>query len=452
MVEQRGASRRSMTRITKSSVEALDVPPPGGRTVLWDAEVKGFGVRVSSGGDRTYVLRYQVGGRDQKQRQVTIGRHGSPFTADQARRRALEILASVRSGADPMADRERAREEKASQDALRVERMFDGLADQWLERHVRGGGLRSLKDVEGVLERDIKPAFKGLTVDEITRTKVNEALDVVGERSKAAANKMHKWLRQMFNWFIERGIVEHSPLDRIRRPHAEPSRSRVLSLLEIAIVWLAAGGLPDPYRSFYRLLILSGQRLREVAGMSWTELDLTVAEWLLPAGRTKNGNDHLLHLPIHAITILETLRGGTSKTGPVFTTDGRVPIAGFSKSKMALDDQIASILANIPDAAVRIGAALPQWVVHDLRRSLATGCQSMSIPMEVVEAVRSQVGTRKAGVRGLYQLYDYFDEKAEALQRWADLVTRAAAALAKGDVEALVSMDPARKVRRRLPQ
>lgn len=449
MAGEHVGSRRSVTRITKSSVEALAVPQPGGRTVLCDAEVKGFGVRVGSGGDRTYVLRYQVGGRGEKQRQVTIGRHGSPYTAEQARRRALELLASVRSGSDPAAERASAREAKAAEVDRRAERMFDVLAARWFERHVKGDGLRSVKDVEGVLERDIKPAFVGLTVDEVTKAKVTEALEIVGERSKAAANKMHKWLRQMFNWFVERGIVEHSPVDRVRRPHAEPSRKRVLSLLEVATVWLAAGELPEPFRSFYRLLILTGQRLREVAGLQWGELDFDSGEWLLPAERTKNKNDHVVPLSNQALAILQSLRGDKTKSGAAITTDGRVPIAGFSKLKVALNEEIASVLSANAPAALRLGDVLQPWVVHDLRRSLATGCQSMGVPMEVTEAILNQVGTRKAGVRGIYQLYDYFDEKADALQRWGDLVAEAATELAKGHIEGVIALDPARRSRRR---
>lgn len=449
MADGRGVSRRSVTRITKSSVEALAIPSPGGRTVLWDAEVKGFGVRVSSGGDRTYVLRYQIGGRDEKQRQVTIGKHGSPFTAEQARRRALELLAAVRSGSDPVGERASARQAKATEDDRRAERMFDVLADRWFDRHVKGDGLRSVKDVKGVLERDIKPAFAGCTVDEVTKAKVIGALEAVGERSKAAANKMHKWLRQMFNWFVERGIVEHSPLDRVRRPHAEPSRKRVLSLLELAVVWLAAGALPDPFRSFYRLLILTGQRLREVAALQWSELDLDSGEWLLPAERTKNKNDHVVPLSNQAMAVLQALRAGGTNPGPAITTDGRVPIAGFSKLKIALDEEVRLILSGIPPAALRLGDVLQPWVVHDVRRSLATGCQSMGVPMEVTEAILNQVGTRQSGVRGIYQLYDYFYEKADALQRWADLIAEAAIELAKGNIEGVVAMDPARRSRRR---
>jgi Arm DNA-binding domain len=88
MVRSQGAVElRSVGRISKTSVEAIVRPPSGGRGVLWDIELRGFGVRVTAGGRRTYVLRYRMGGRAASQRCVTIGSHGSPWTAEQARRR-----------------------------------------------------------------------------------------------------------------------------------------------------------------------------------------------------------------------------------------------------------------------------------------------------------------------------------------------------------------------------
>jgi len=81
-------SGRSTARITKSTVEVPPRPGAGGRSVLRNTEVKGFGVRVTGAGVRTYVLRYQVGGRGAPQRQATIGRHGGGLTAEQARYRA----------------------------------------------------------------------------------------------------------------------------------------------------------------------------------------------------------------------------------------------------------------------------------------------------------------------------------------------------------------------------
>lgn len=129
-------SRRSTTRITKRTVEALAPPDEGGRSVLWDAEVKGFGVRVTANGVRTYVLRYRMAERQGPARQVTIGRHGSPWTADQARGRALELLEMVRTGIDPAESGKRADELREEERERRAARTFDVLAQRWFDRHV----------------------------------------------------------------------------------------------------------------------------------------------------------------------------------------------------------------------------------------------------------------------------------------------------------------------------
>lgn len=445
-----GKSRRSATRITKTTAEALATPAKGGRSVLWDAEVKGFGVRVTSSGVRTYVLRYKMTGNKAPQRQVTIGRHGSPWTADQARRRALELLVMVRGGIDPAQEVERADEARVEERERRTARMFDVLAQRWFDRHVVAGGLRSQRDVRGVLDRDLKPAFAGLTVDEITKVKVAETLEELGARSRHAANKAHKWLRQMFNWFVEKGVVDNSPLDRMKKPFPDSKRKRVLSLLEIVLVWIASEKMPGPFGPFYRLLVLLGQRLRETSNLPWSEIDLEAAEWLLPGARAKNKRDHAVPLSVQAVKVIEAVKGDRKSVhGPVLTTDGKVGISGFSKMKEALDEETGRLLAKHDDAAAIVGMALADWVVHDLRRSLATGCQAMSVPMEVTEAVLNHVAGREDGVRGVYQLYDYYDEKADALDRWGALVEKAVAAFGTSGAAAVLVLDPTRRSRRR---
>ncbi|WP_426290439.1 tyrosine-type recombinase/integrase [Sphingomonas sp. TWP1-3-1] len=395
-------SKRSIVRLKKSIVEEVPRPAAGKRSAVWDVEVKGFGVRVTSNGVRTYVLRYRMGGRDAPQRFMTIGEHGSPWTTDQARRRALELLGQVRLGMDPAGARGRARDEAAASEDRRAARMFDVLADRWLERHVRRGNLRSVKDIEGVVRRDLKPAFAGRTIDEITKENVSDALELIGDRSESAANKAHKWLRQMYNWFIEKGLLERSPLDRMGQPFNEDSRTRVLGLLELVLVWVTVESIPEPFRSFYRVLILLGQRLREVANLSWAELDLDTGEWLLPAARTKNKQEHVIPLPAMAIAILHDQADGLLKPrGPVFTTDDVVGISGFSKLKQAVDEALAALLADHPAALELIDGTFEDWVVHDLRRSLATGCQAMGVQMEVTEAVLNHVSGRRGGLRGI---------------------------------------------------
>ncbi|WP_293992847.1 site-specific integrase [Sphingomonas sp.] len=437
--------------IKKGVVDTIPLPPKGSRTTVWDREIKGFGVRVASTGVRTYILRYRMGGRDTPVRTVTIGQHGSPWTADQARRRAAELLTEVRSGRDIVAEKEALRVEEKEEFARREERLFEVVVEQWFEDHVQRDELRSEDDIRGVIDRDLKPAFAGRTIDEITRKDVTRALSAIGRRSGSAANKAHKWIRQIFNWLIGQGDIEHSPVDKVERPFPEPSRDRVLRLGELVVLWVALDRIVEPFRTYYRFLILLGQRLREASDAPWSEFDLEVGDWLLPTSRTKSKRDHLVPLSEQAIELLEGIQPDPRRRrGPVFTTNGSVGISGFSKMKAEIDAAIADLLAESEAARALVGDALPHWVVHDVRRSLSTGCQAMGIDLMHTEAILNHViGKKASGAARVYHLYDYYDEKAVALEKWGDLVEKAVAAFRRGDVEAVRAMDPARRAKRR---
>lgn len=436
-------------KLTKTSVEGVARPAPGARSVVWDAEVKGFGVRVAASGSRTYILRYRMGGRASALRTFTIGQHGSPWTVDQARRRALELLADVRSGVDPAVRRDADRGAAVLDEAVRAERMFATVADRWFDEHVRGGGLRSLKDIEGVLERDLKPAFQDMTVDEIDKAAVSRLVATIGARSQDAANKAFKWLRQLCNWMVANGVIVATPVAGMKMPFKEGRRIRTLSLIELVIVWEAVETLPQPFRDLYRLLILLGQRLREVANAPWSEFEMKNGDWLLPAARTKNRRDHLVPLSDQALALVARIqRDERKRSGPILTSDGKVGVSGFSKLKERIDELVASLLAGSRDMLAQANVFVDDWVAHDLRRSLATNCQAMGIQLPVTEAILNHASGSKAGIAGVYHLYDFYDEKAEALQRWADLVDAAVASWRRRDVAAILAMDPARRSRR----
>lgn len=451
MIDEPGDRRsaKSAVRINKSTIDAVALPARGKRTMIWDNELRGFGVRIAASGARTYILRYRMGGRDTSIRTVTIGQHGSPWTADQARKRAADLLLQVRLGRDVVADR-RADKMKAQDDAIaRKERLFAVVVETWFERHVVRDGLRSRRDIRGVVDRDLKPAFEGKTIDEITKNEITRALNAIGVRSGAAANKAHKWLRQMFGWLIDQGELEHSPVAGVKKPFPENSRSRVLSLGEIVVLWVALDGLPTPFRTYYRLLVLLGQRLRETSNVPWSEIDFEADEWLLPKDRTKAKRDHLIPLPAQAICLLSAVQPEPKlRKGPVFTTDGTVGISGFSKMKEAIDAAITGLLDESADAREMVGGVFADWVVHDIRRSLATGCQAMGIALTHTEAVLNHaVFDKVSGVAGLYHLYDYYNEKAEALERWGNLVEQAVALFRRGDLEGVRALDPARRAK-----
>lgn len=192
-----------------------------------------------------------------------------------------------------------------------------------------------------------------------------------------------------------------------------------------------------------------GQRLREVSNAPWAEIDREVGEWLIPQERSKSGRPHLVPLSDEACAMFDSLaEGRDDPQGPIYTTDGKVGIAGFSKMKDALDLEIDRLLEANPAVRALLGGSFAPWVAHDLRRSLATGCQAMKIDIVVTEAVLSHVSGQRGGIRKVYQLYDYFEEKADALGRWGALLSEAAALWDKGELVAIMNLDPIIKAKR----
>jgi len=404
-------------RITKRSVEAVPLPTASGRNYLWDEQLKGFGVMVTPTGSRSYLVQYRIGGRGSPTRRYTIGKHGSPWTADKARDRAIDVLEQVRKRIDPV-DAERERLISAAESKKDAEQFaFSTYADTFIKRHVEARQLRSAEDIRSVFRRDLKPHFGSKALTAIRRSDVQACLDIVSERSGSAANKAHKWLRKLFQFAVNRGDLHSSPMEGMAPPHEEGRRQRVLKARELVIVWNAAGDLGEPWASFIRTLLLTGQRLREVAGMQWQEVDLDAATWVIPGARTKNKRDHLVPLAPAVVDLLAATQPNTKqRKGVVFTTNGKVAIGGFSKLKTAIDGKVRERLAGLPGDGV---FTVEPWVMHDLRRSLATGCQALGFPIEHTEAVLNHVSGKRGGLAAIYQLHEYLPEKTAALNAWA---------------------------------
>lgn len=229
--------------------------------------------------------------------------------------------------------------------------------------------------------------FGDRSIKALSRSDITKALDEIGDRSGSAANKAHKWLKKMFNFAVERGDLHGSPMDRMRPPHEEQSRERALDDRELRPVWLACEAIGYPFGPFTQLLLLTGQRLREVAGMRWEEFSEDAREWLIPGARTKNKQPHLLPLCELARSILLDIKARGIDSELVFTTNGRTPVSGFSKAKKRIDNYIA----ERPES---VGVVAP-WTFHDLRRTTATGCQRLGIPID---------DTVKQGIKQRYRV------------------------------------------------
>jgi len=414
---------RTPVVINKKFLNAVSLPTrEEGRQVHWDHQLKGFGVRVNPGGSIVFIVQYRARKVGSKTQTLTIGKYGSPWSPDAAREEARAILERVHKGGDPIAERRAA--EEADQAAIEAETYydFDAFADRYIERHVKANELRSLKDIEGTFNRDLRPFFKAKSVREITKQECKEMRSAVGDRSHSAANKAHKWLNASLMWGIEHDGLEINPMFGLKKPFKEEKRKRVLGEWEIAIIWSVLPLMTWQFAMLMRLLILTGQRLREIAGIRWEEIDLARLEWIIPASRTKNKLAHLVPISPQVERLLVTIQPDSSqRRGLLLTTNGRTPISGFSKSKAEMDELVAQA-GRDPKWRDR-GPVLP-WVRHDTRRTLSTMCGEMSVPLEHAEAVLNHVSGTLDGVAGTYWLYKYLREKRSALTKWGARVER----------------------------
>jgi integrase len=404
-------------RITKRTVDAASCG------FLWDDDLRGFGLKVTASGAKSYVYQYRMGGRETNARRYTIGKHGSPWTPSTARQEAERLALVVKRGIDPR-DHERERRRQA------IDLAFTAFGQRFLELYVRSEWPASYEFAEGILRLHVTPVLGAKPLPAIKRSDIADVLDRIPTSKPALKRNIYAVVRRLFRWAVSRGDIERSPLEGFEAPSPVASRERVLSDQELALAWHASAELSYPFGPLFRLLMVTGQRREEVAGLSWSELHRSSATWTLPAERAKNGKAHIVPLSSTAVTILNALARGEEwpRNGLVFTTTGQTPVSGHSRAKQRIDKAMARLanpLAGVSDeASADARVEIPVWRVHDLRRTMATGLQRLGVRFEVTEAILNHVSGARSGVAGVYQRHDWADEKRVALGRWADALER----------------------------
>ena len=398
-------------KITKQTVDGTH---SGAKDKLvWDAKLPGFGLKVTPAGSKVFVYQYRLGGRGAKVRRYTIGKYG-PLTPDKARGEAERLAMLVAQGIDP----QHAKVERQRQS---VSLAFDTYLDRFERDCLKVDWPASAGEVRAMLDRYAVPVLKDKPLPELGRADIREVLAPVRART-ATASKLFATLRRMFNWAISEGDLVASPLVGMEPPTVPASRDRWLEDRELTVVWRASGDLAYPFGPMVRLLLLTGARREEVAGLSWGELRQASATWMLPAERAKNGNATTIPISTLAVAEIDALaaRAGKKRQWPrrglLFSTTGTTAVSGYSKAKKRLDAAIAKALDG--------GEPVHAWRLHDLRRTVATGMQRLGVRFEVVESILNHVSGSRSGVAGIYQRHNWAPEKKAALQAWSDHIER----------------------------
>jgi integrase len=404
--------------LLKTTIDAA--LPRAAPFILWDDELGGFGCKVHPTGLRTFIVRYRLRGA-RRLYEVALGKYGL-LTVAQARKEARVILAeAAKEGGDPRAARKaRAAAESALTATALVARYTAALdAGQASTTRLRGREAAPAYVEDSKLQLGRFATMHGtLAANAVTRADLLLLLDRYSKQP-SVHRRLHGAIRRMYTWARARGLVSNNPTDDIETGR-EPSRERVLSLAELARIWRAADELEPVYGAAVHLLIVTGQRRAEVAGMVWGEIDLVRGLWTLPATRTKARRSHVLPLAPLAVAALQTRRA-SFKTQlpepndlvlPSLSRDGRsiAPISGWNWLKRELDRR-----SDVRD-----------WRLHDFRRSLVTICAEHCADVAVLDSMLNHASSAtRGGVIGVYQRATLLEPMREVIQLWDRLLREA---------------------------
>lgn len=388
-------------KLTDLFVDGLK-PPAKGRIEYFDTTFPALALRVTDRGHKSWSLFYRAGGRV---RRYTIGSYPAFKPAD-ARKAASAALHRVEAGGDPAA------EKKARREAVSAKDDFANVARQYLERQVKKNNAASTyAEVTRIFEKDVFPTLGRRPISLITRREIGQLIDdKASTGAEIQANRLLAALKTCLNWAVEKDWISASPCEGLKPPTKEKARDRVLSDDEIKLFWAATGELGWPFGPLFRLLLLTAQRRDEVGTIERPEIDLTKRLWAIPRHKAKNDQGHDVQLSDQAVDIL---RGVPHIMGNyVFSTNGKTPVSGFSRAKDRLDALMAETA----------GKEIEPWILHDLRRTAATGMARLRIAPHVVDRILNHTSGTIRGVARVYNRFDYADERRTALEAWGRYV------------------------------
>jgi Arm DNA-binding domain/Phage integrase central domain len=270
----------SRLRLTDAAVKRLR-SPKAGQIEYFDELLPSFGLRLSYSGARSWIVMTRV---HRKLHRITLGRYPATSLED-ARKEARRVIELAQKGADPRT----ARKTKTDRPVNFGPSTFGAVAEEFMSAYVGGRQLRSSTEREyrRILQGTDTAHLHEKPLNQITTFDVIGVLQAIRDRgSDGAAERALAYLGKFFSWCADRDYIDIPPTVRVKLDRAASSRDRVLTEEELILVWrsfAAEGGL---FGALFRLLLLTGQRRGEVAGMQWSEIRSgkpNEAVWEIPA-------------------------------------------------------------------------------------------------------------------------------------------------------------------------
>lgn len=377
-------------RFTDKTVPALR--PKTARYEVFEDGHSGFGVRVGPKRHKAWFWLYRYQG---KARRVTLGVYPDTSLAE-AHTKQAEAKEKLDAGIDPGA------EQLSLQEAQRLAPTVAALACEYLERHAKPK-KRSWREDHRILQKDVLPHWKHKKAKDIKRREIISLLDDIVDRgAPIQANRTLAVIRKMFNFALQRDIVEVSPCAGVRAPAQERQKDRVLNDDELRLFWLelAQARMTRLVKLSLKLQLLTAQRKGEAIAAAWKEISGEV--WTIPAENAKNKLAHRVPLSRQALVVLAELK----------------TLAGNSRWLFPSTKGDAHLLPTSVDHALRKNQpvfGIAPFTPHDLRRTAASHMTALGISRLVVQKILNH---KESGITAVYDRHSYDQEKRKALDTW----------------------------------
>jgi integrase len=443
--------------LTDVSIRNLK-PGPTAREVACGG-ARGLYLWIGATGAKSFVVRYRFGGRPRK---LTLGRWvppedrkdaekdaktstdpqvGDPMSLAVARKLAADAMLTKKNGRDPGLEKRQAKQARREAEA----NTFEAVATEYMRRAAGmkfdANGtvtfdrtkMRTGHDRYRVLRRQVFPSLGSVPITEIKKSDIVRLLNKIedGELKNdegevitggpVAADRCLALIRKILNWHAEQSDDFRPPPLKLkpRRAASEQARDRVLNDDELRVIWKVSGEMAGPFAALLRFLLLTAARRAEAAEMTWSEVK--DGDWTLPRERNKVAarakvKDLVRPLSRAALTLLAA-RPKIEGCEYVFTGDGKRPIGGYTKFKRRFDVAVLTTLREENPKAV----PLPNWTLHDLRRTARSLMSRAGVPSEHAEQCLGHV---IGGVEGIYNRHTYHPEMQTAYEKLAAMIER----------------------------
>jgi integrase len=452
--------------LTAAAIRRLK-PDPKGRREVPDIRARGLHLAIEPSGTLAWGYRFRrPNGRSavmrlgrvdlSKQESAEEPKVGDPLTLAAARALCADLERQRLRGRDPAAEHQAAKQAARVVHAAHEANTFAAAARQFCDEYkapqkkrkpkgwretARYLGLKYLPDGSGdptMIPHGLAERWRDRPISEISAHDVYSLVDEANRygipgmekrttgSSDARARKMRDALGSLFNWLLQHRRITVDPCLGVWRPPTPEPRDRVLNFKpdvrradELRWFWSATDAVSEPVGAALRLLLVTGCRLNEIAKMRWAELNDDLSVLALPSERTKNGKAFDVLLPPMAREIIRGVRR-IEGSDYVFTTNGRTPTGSWSRIKKMLDDAMRAEAKKEHGMEVTI----EPFVLHDLRRTAASGMASIGIRTEVIERALNHTSGSFRGVAGTYQRDPLTDDVRTALVKWSEHIER----------------------------